>query len=150
VRGHTDRTTIFDQTTLLALSDHKPHHPRARVNLPQRLGAEEYSPGEEVILLVQPYNFGEDEVVDGYLAVILPNGAISYYTPSGWSASPTPWFPNVYLPNSFEIIDAPLSLGTIPESPPEGTYTVIAGFCQPGALTPVDELFPLTFNVVAR
>jgi len=75
-------------------------------------------------VLVQPYNFGEDEVVDGYLAVILPK--------------------------SFEMIDAPLSLGVIPESPPEGTYTVIAGFTEPGTLTPVDELFPLTFEVVGR
>lgn len=150
VRGHTDRTSIFDQTTLLALSDHKPHHSRVRVKMPEREAGDVYQPGEEVIVLLQPYNFGEDEVVDGYLAVILPNGAISYYTSSGFRASPTPWFPNVYLPNSYEMIDAPLFLGAIPEGAPEGTYTIIAGFTTPGTLTPVDELFPLTFQVVGR
>ena len=134
---------------LFAIGDGEPHHSRVRVKLPERAAGDVYSAGEEVVVLVQPYNFGEDEVVDGYLAVILPTGAVSYYTDSGWSESPAPWFPNVYLPNSFEIIDAPLSLGVIPESPPEGTYTVIAGFCQPGTLTPVDELFPLTFEVAA-
>jgi len=135
---------------LFAIGESEPHHSRVRVKLPERPAGDVYSPGEDVVVLLQPYNFGEDEVVDGYLAVILPNWAISYYTDAGWSASPTPWFPNVYLPNSFEMIDAPLSLGTIPEFAPEGTYTIIAGFCQPGTLTPVDELFPITFQVVAR
>jgi len=144
VRGRTDQTTLF------ALSDHQPHHSRVRVKLPQRLGADGYSAGDELIVLLQPYNFGEDEVVDGYLAVILPYGAISFYTASGFRASPTPWFANVYLPNSFEMIDAPVSLGVIPEGAPEGTYTIIAGFTKPGTLSPVDELFPLTFQVVGR
>ena len=150
VRGDIDPTTISYQTTLFALSDREPHHSRVRVKLLQRIQGDVYSLGDELTVLLQPYNFGEDEVVDGYLAVILPNGAMSFYTSSGWSASPTPWFPNVFLPNSFEIIDAPLSLGVIPEGAPEGTYTVIAGFTHPGTLTPVDELFPLTFQVADR
>jgi len=79
-----------------------------------------------------------------------PNGAVSFYTSSGWSASPSPWFANIYLPNSYEMIDAPVSLGVIPEGAPEGTYTVIAGFTTPGTLTPVDAFFPLTFQVVGR
>jgi len=132
------------------VGDMPPQHSRVLVKRPERLNGDVYSPGDEVVILLQPYNFGEDEVVDGYLAVILPNGAISYYTDAGFSASPTPWFANIYLPNSFEIIDAPVSLGVIPEGAPEGTYTIIAGFTEPGTLTPVDELFPLTFEVVGR
>lgn len=132
---------------LFAIGDGEPQHSRVRVKLPDRAARNAYSPGDELVVLLQPYNFGEDEVVDGYLAVVLPNGAISFYTASGWSASPTPWFPGVFLPNSFEMIDAPVSLGVIPEGAPEGTYTIIAGFTTPGTLTPVDELFPISFQV---
>ena len=135
---------------LFAIGDGEPHHSRVRVKLPERLEGDVYSPGDELSVLLHPYNFGEDEVVDGYLAVILPNAAIFYYASSSLSASPTPWFSGVYMPNSFEMIDAPVSLGFIPESAPEGAYTIIAGFCEPGTLTPVDELFPLTFQVVGR
>ena len=135
---------------LFAIGDGEPEHSRVRVKLPDRAAGDVYQPGEELVVLLQPYNFGEDEVVDGYLAIILPNGAVSFYTSSGFRASPTPWFPNVYLPNSYEMIDAPLSLSVIPEGAPQGTYTVIAGFTTPGTLTPVDELFPLTFQVVGR
>ncbi|MCD6326782.1 hypothetical protein J7M28_04405 [bacterium] len=139
--------TVSRPTYLYAISDGEPHHPRVRVKLPERPAGNVYSAGDELIVLLQPYNFGEDEAVDAYLAVIAPNGAVAYYTSSGWSDSPTPWFSDIFMPNSFEMIDAPHSLGLIPESAPEGAYTIIAGFCQPGTLTSVDELFPITFQI---
>jgi len=142
--------TYCEYPRIFAIGDGEPHHSRVRVKLPERAAADAYSPGDEVVILLQAYNFGEDEIVDGYLAVILPNGAVSYYIDAGWSASPPPWFANIYLPNSYEMIDAPVYLGVIPQGAPEGTYTVIAGFTEPGTLNPVDELFPLTFEVVGR
>lgn len=138
-----------DDPRLFALSSSPPHHSRIRVKLPQRLEGDVYSAGEELVVLLQPYNFGEDETVDAYMALIVPGGSLFFWTGDQWSASPMPLFTDIYMPNSFEMIDAPLSLGTIPEYAPEGTYTLIPGFCQPGTLTPVDELFPLTFEVHA-
>ncbi|MBN1593013.1 MAG: hypothetical protein JW941_07195 [Candidatus Coatesbacteria bacterium] len=133
---------------LFAIGDGPPHHSRVRAKLPERSSGNIYSPGEELTVQLQPYNFGEDEAVDGYLALLLPDGSVFYYTGSSLTAIPTAWFSEVFMPNSFEMIDAPVSLGIIPGGIPEGAYTIIPAFCEPGTQTPVDEIFPITIEVV--
>jgi len=144
----TERT--YSQPRLFALSDREPERPKIRAKLAARLPQSEYRPGDNANLLLHPYNFGEDEAADLCLALVLPNGGIAFWDGTAWEGSPTPWFESLFLPNSFEMIDVPLTLGMVPEGAPEGIYTVYLAFTRPGTIEPVSELFPVEFEVVSR
>ena len=98
-------------------------------------------------LLIHTYNFGEDEVADLCLAILQPDGGAAFWDGTTWAEEPTAWFQRLHLPNSFEIVDKSLTLGTVPEGAPEGIYTVYLGFTTPGTLEPVSEMFPVQFEV---
>ena len=93
VRGLTDQTALF------ALSDGPPHHSRVRAKFADGAKAAEYQAGDELVILLQPYNFGDDQRVDAYLAVVAPDGSVFYFDGSGFSFPPTPWFTDVFMPN---------------------------------------------------
>ena len=131
-----------------AIGDGPPHRSRVRAKFADGAETAEYQAGHELVVLLQPYNFGDDQRVDAYLAIVAPDGSVLYFDGSGFSGSPTPWFTDVFMPNSFEMIDAAVSLGTIPHGLPAGTYTIIPAFTEPGTLNPTDELFSIRFDLV--
>ena len=141
----TERT--YSQSRLFALSDREPERPKVRAKLRDNDSGVSYRPGDEVRFYLHPYNFGESETVDFCMAVLLPNGTLAFWGGSAWTETSTAWFENLLLPNSFEMIDLPLSLGTVPEGSSEGIYTMFVGFTRPGTFETVSELFPVEFEV---
>ncbi|MBN1591965.1 MAG: hypothetical protein JW941_01805 [Candidatus Coatesbacteria bacterium] len=132
---------------LFALSDRDPERPKVRAKLVDVPSDQMYRPGYELRLSLHPYNFGWDETVDCYIAVQLPDDTWLFRAGGGWTDAPTPWLESLLLPNSFEMMDFAVDLGTIPQGTPDGLYTIFVGFSRPGTLEPVSELYPVEFRV---
>jgi len=94
--------------------------------------------GDKVPVRLSVDNQGEGMSVDVYIGLLSLEGDLFVMGQDGWSDGIHPWMSNTYIPAGFS--ERNMMLGTLDtpcEMPPieqEGTYYLLAGLTEPGAL----------------
>ena len=94
--------------------------------------------GDKVPVRLSVDNQGEGMFVDVYIGLLSLEGDLFVMGQDGWSDGIQPWMSNTYIPAGFSERNMRLcTLDTPCEMPPieqEGTYYLLAGLTEPGAL----------------
>ncbi len=125
------------------------HYPLTLDQNPQiecSLNESEFAPGDALVGFIEAHNPGPDVVVDGYVAFVLPDGAIISLTASGLAIGTYPWVSNVVLPSGFDFGPTQVLRTTVPQSP--GDYLFAAALTNPGQFDFIGEpsLFPFSIT----